>query len=374
MKAAAAAALVLGAAASAGAEPMFLSRQYTRCTTCHYSASGGGLLTPYGRSLSREELSTTGGSGVSVEGAEEAGREEQFLWGALGDTLGPVQAGIALRPARLEARVAGQEEGRSFLMTAEAQAAFRKAGWTVYGNFGRRPLSRGTRWDSYEHWVARELGGSTSVRAGRFLPAYGVRFADHTSFNREPLDLDNQDQVYGLEVTRTGQRHLVQASVSAGRALSILEDDGRRAAGAALRVQLDVAPRAVLVVSGQLRGDADAQPASRSGGVAFGFAPASRVSVWTQVDALSVDGVPGPPGYIVTNETSVEVVRGLWLKFSPQLRTDPGNSSAGVTRLAFQADLLPRTHWNVVLSYYRDRSRLEDLVVRTFLAQLHLYP
>ena len=31
--------------ASASAEPMFLSKQYPRCTACHYSPSGGGLLT-----------------------------------------------------------------------------------------------------------------------------------------------------------------------------------------------------------------------------------------------------------------------------------------------------------------------------------------
>ena len=55
--------IVVGVAASATAEPMFLSKQYTRCTACHYSPSGGGLLTPYGRLLSHRELSTTGGNG-----------------------------------------------------------------------------------------------------------------------------------------------------------------------------------------------------------------------------------------------------------------------------------------------------------------------
>ena len=49
-RAAAALALLLGAT-GVGAEPMFLSKQYNRCTSCHYSPTGGGLLTPYGRSL-----------------------------------------------------------------------------------------------------------------------------------------------------------------------------------------------------------------------------------------------------------------------------------------------------------------------------------
>src|SRR5262245_59529848 len=34
---------------------------YANCSTCHYNVSGGGVLTPYGRQLSRELLSTKGG-------------------------------------------------------------------------------------------------------------------------------------------------------------------------------------------------------------------------------------------------------------------------------------------------------------------------
>ena len=86
------------AAPVAHAEPMFLSRQYTRCTTCHYSQTGGGLLTPYGRSLSHNDLSTTGGGGAS--GEEAKGGEHEFLFGALGDALGPVMLGIDARPGQ----------------------------------------------------------------------------------------------------------------------------------------------------------------------------------------------------------------------------------------------------------------------------------
>ena len=63
----------------------------------------------------------------------------------------------------------------------------------------------------------------------------------------------------------------------------------------------------------------------------------------------------------------------MWLKFSPQIRTDYGDTSGGSVRVVFEANLLPRTHWNVGASYYRDRSRVSDLVTKTFLFQLHLY-
>ena len=36
--------LVCAWATGAAAEPRFLAKQYTRCTTCHISPTGGGLL------------------------------------------------------------------------------------------------------------------------------------------------------------------------------------------------------------------------------------------------------------------------------------------------------------------------------------------
>ena len=98
---------VMMAAATADAEPRFLSRQYTRCTTCHVSPTGGALLSAYGRSLSHRELSTTGAPPAAAGDPEPTPGEESFLWGALGEALGPVQLGINLRPSHLRYDFAG---------------------------------------------------------------------------------------------------------------------------------------------------------------------------------------------------------------------------------------------------------------------------
>jgi len=50
-----------------------------------------------------------------------------------------------------------------------------------------------------------------------------------------------------------------------------------------------------------------------------------------------------------------------------------GDPSGEVRRLVIGADFLPRTHWHVNLSYYRDRNQFADFLTTTFLAQLHLY-
>jgi len=373
-------ALVLGAR-QALAEPMFLSKQYNRCTTCHYSPTGGGLLTPYGRSLSRQELSTTGRSPSGT--APGAHGEEAFLWGALGDALGPVSLGIDLRPSHLRVDFAGGGTSRDFFMTADILAAWRSHGFTVYGELGRQPLVQGSKIASYEYWVSHESENGFGVRVGRFLPAYGVRLADHTAFTRAYLGFNYYDQVYALEVSQSGKSHLLQVSVGPGYADSAADGTSRQSFTAAGRFQWDLQARSSLVFSGLYRGKSDFQPSNGAAGVAYGIAPTSHLSIWSEGDVQFQEGSPGAtpyasgPGtttaYTLLNETSLEVYRGIWLKVSPQLRTDYGNTSGGVLRMAFGAALLPRTHWNVEISYYYDRTRVNDFVVKTFLAQLHMY-
>ena len=46
--------------------PEMVRHGYANCITCHISPDGGGVLTAYGRSLSREVLSTWGAEGEAV--------------------------------------------------------------------------------------------------------------------------------------------------------------------------------------------------------------------------------------------------------------------------------------------------------------------
>ncbi len=363
------------AAASAGAEPMFLSRQYTRCTSCHYSPTGGGLLTPYGRSLSRNELSTTGRSSPGASPPAKGRGEESFLWGALGDRLGPVALGIDVRPSHLSLDLGGPaSSSRDFLMTADLLAAWRTHGLTAYGEVGRKPPigTEGASVYSYEHWLGYQSEEGLGLRVGRFLPAYGVRLADHTALTRSALGFDKYDQVYALEVSHSGERHLVQVSVGPGGADAIVHGTPHPFTTTG-RFQWDFGSHTSLVVSGLYRGKTTLVPSNRAGGIAFGFAPTRRISVWTEADAQAQQGVSGAPAYSLLNETGFEVFRGFWLKVSPQLRTNYGDTSGGIFRLALEADWLPRTHWNLDVSYYRDATRGTGSVYQTLLAQLHLY-
>lgn len=365
--------VMIGWAPSAGAEPMFLSKQYTRCSSCHYSPTGGGLLTSYGRSLSGQELSTF--RRVSTRPASEntVAGEEAFLYGLMGQALGPVQLGVSLRPSYLHYERGTFSDSRYLLMNADVAGAWRGRGWTAYGELGRKPAIGQEAATAYsrEHWVSWTAGNGVGVKGGRFLPSYGVYVADHSSLSRSELGFDKYDQVYGVEVSRASEKMLLQASVSPGRAESIIDDDGRTAFNATGRLQVDFGPRIVVVGSGLYRHDSDTEAKSGAAGGAFGFSPLRRLTIWTEGDAHIEGGGIGT-SFVFVNETAWEVARGVWLKFSPQGRI--GNDVLpGLFRWSAGANLLPRTHWHVTLDFYRDKTEDTEDALNTFLAQLHIY-
>ena len=240
---------------------------------------------------------------------------------------------------------------------------------------GGRPEAAGGDVYSYEYWGGKQLSSQWAVRAGRFFPAYGIRFADHTSYNRATLGFDKYDQVFGAEVSHTTERRVIQISAGPGRAESVLNEPGQNPFTATGRVQFDLNRTNVVVGSGMFRSesgvDFSREVSNGAAGIAYGFSPASRVTIWTEADARFRDETNGR-SLVLVNETSVEAIRGVWLKFSPQLRTESG-TIPGFLRLKLEANILPRTHWNVDVAYYRDTDRRSKLVTHTVMSQLHLY-
>jgi hypothetical protein len=357
---------------TASAEPKFLAKQYTRCTTCHISPTGGGLLSAYGRSLSHRELSTTGAPMASQGEMDPEPGEESFLWGALGDALGPLQLGVNLRPSRLRTSFLDTTMYRNILMVADVQAAVTLNDWVFFGQVGRELDGADYQLDSSEYWAGYRPEEGLGFRAGRFLPAYGIRFADHTSYNRNLLGLAQYDQRFGVEVSHTRGRYLTQVSLGPGRAESVIDDDGGSAFTATGRFQVDLGTRTSLAASGLFRAESDSEPAAGSAGLAFGYAPLSRLTTWTQVDGQFRDGA-SETAYVIANETSFEVYRGVWAVVTPQARVGGGPAVPDLLRFGVGAAILPRTHFNVNVHYYRDRNRASRITTQIFLAQLHLY-
>ena len=102
--------------------------------------------------------------------------------------------GLEMRPSPRIGFPGGHQD-LNLLMNLDLVGAVQKNGWTAYGTVGREPPHAAVRagrtqpnpaFISYEHWLSYQTDGGFGIRAGRFLPAYGVRFADHTVYTRAP--------------------------------------------------------------------------------------------------------------------------------------------------------------------------------------------
>jgi hypothetical protein len=150
--------------------------------------------------------------------------------------------------------------------------------------------------------------------------------------------------------------------------------DGDHAFTAAARWQVDFGSRVVLVGSGLFRNGENGAVDGGATGLAVGFAPFRRLTIWTQGDVRLRDADDDTGrAYTGVADVSLEVYRGVWVRVSPQIATAFGDSSGGIMRWALGVNLLPRTHWNVIVNWYRDEDRVNGITAHTWMAQLHLY-
>src|SRR5437868_4357633 len=92
--------------------PEFTRHNYQQCSTCHASPTGGGALTPYGRGISEEALSTWSYTGAA----------SPFYTGSLPSWL---MVGGDTRYININStdRASGQSSHQKFLMQADGELA-----------------------------------------------------------------------------------------------------------------------------------------------------------------------------------------------------------------------------------------------------------
>jgi hypothetical protein len=177
---------------------------YANCTTCHFNVAGGGLLTPYGRQLSRELLSTWGSE-----------KEAEFAYGAL-----PEPAWLALGgDISLVATARADAEGEHVdLVQADLEAALTHgrllAVATAGVDTGQGGLHTGGLL-SRRHYVQVAATSHLSLRTGRFLPNFGVWAGDPFAATRWGPRWDRD--TYNVEANWIApQYHLAATAMVAG--------------------------------------------------------------------------------------------------------------------------------------------------------------
>ena len=183
---------------SAFAVPEMARFGYFSCTACHVSPAGGGALTPYGRALSAERLSTW-----------SAKDEEKPLNGVAGDLPDWLIVGGDARFAQVHVETAGHRDGRFIRMQKDLDVGVALPHVTIvgaggpYGESSAHPEDEGkASWRQYFIKLdAATKDSAVALRAGRFFPRFGLNIPEHTSNIRAGLGFDQGKENENAEAT-----------------------------------------------------------------------------------------------------------------------------------------------------------------------------
>lgn len=227
-----------GLATVAHAYPQFqLSTGTDRCTACHFSPAGGGLLNAYGRD--------------EAGGTISRGGDGRFLHGAWSPPTW-LELGVDLRGA---AAIKYRDQDRELLAFPMQTDVYIRAGgdrisFTLAAGLrgGARdpqpPLVE--RLGSREHYLLYERADGTYVRAGRFFPIFGIRTQDHTAYVRRYLGFHTLEEPYGVGAGTIGDRWEAHVTAFVPRPVDLL-GSGVRAKGIAAYYERRLADGAAAV-------------------------------------------------------------------------------------------------------------------------------
>lgn len=182
---------------------------YVNCMACHISPAGGGLLNDYGRSLSKELMSTWGWN-----------KSEEPLFGAV-QNLDWLKTGGDYRTIQTFLENNTAKEGRQFDMQKNIELAAQLQNLWFVGTAGSQegPLGTPGKGDfiSERHYILWSINDEIKLRAGKFRTNYGLNDPNHTRLTKAPLGFGPHSETYNLEFSRFKETDEIFISASLGR-------------------------------------------------------------------------------------------------------------------------------------------------------------
>lgn len=183
---------------------------YPSCIACHYSPTGGDMLTDYGRSLSSELMSTWSG----YKGMEEP------LFGAVKNTEN-IKLGGDFRRIQTWLDNDQVSQGSSFVMQSNFELGLIYDKVMFVGALGVQEgpdnFPRRGQFLSERHYVLWETSPTSRLRAGKFRLRYGINDPNHNRLIKRLFNFGYLSEAYNLEYTHYNQNYEVSVSSSAGR-------------------------------------------------------------------------------------------------------------------------------------------------------------
>jgi len=189
--------------------PEMVRHGYTSCTSCHVSPNGGGVLTQYGRSLSRELMSTWGQAG-----------EEGVLYGAI-PTSERFVVGGDFRFLQVYRDTETKRTARFFPMQMAVEAvAYPTAKVGINGMlaYERKTESegKGGKITSPQHYLIYTPSSSLILRFGKFQRPFGINTPEHHLASRARMGIGPGTERYQLEATQIEDNYEVAVAGTLG--------------------------------------------------------------------------------------------------------------------------------------------------------------
>ncbi|MCB9073444.1 MAG: hypothetical protein H6623_07465 [Bdellovibrionaceae bacterium] len=159
--------------------PEMIRFGYTSCTACHVSPAGGGLTTAYGRSISKELLSRWSYEGEENLAHGAIGNENTLSW-LNGSRDRGFNVGGDLRFLQTRVDTSQFTQGRAFPMQRDLEFSAKYDQFSLTTSYGiiysANDKDQINLRRTYLTW---NINDNILVRAGRFIPVYGIMSSDH---------------------------------------------------------------------------------------------------------------------------------------------------------------------------------------------------
>ncbi len=172
---------------------------YFSCTACHVSPSGGGVLTPYGRSLSAELMSTWGSTKTSGFMFSNPEDETNIPW---------FRNQIFLRGVQTYRNSPTVEKAKFIPMQADYEVGADVEKFAIVSTFGFRSNDSSQdlkEFFSRRHYALYRFTDQVVGRIGKFMQSFGLNGPDHITATRRGLGWDQGSESYNLEMNYIGE-------------------------------------------------------------------------------------------------------------------------------------------------------------------------
>jgi hypothetical protein len=203
---------------SAFAFPEMVRHHYVNCNACHVNPNGGGLLSEYGRGMSGEVLSTW-----------HYENESLFLHGLVKQEKMPsfLNVGGDLRALQLHHETKAVREGRYILMQSRLEAAATVGPVTADIGYFAPDAMNHIHGELAHYYVLGSFTETLQLKAGRFLPAFGINDPHHTLSTRAALGFGYGSERDGVEAHYSGEQWHAALGWSKSRTESLVREKER---------------------------------------------------------------------------------------------------------------------------------------------------